>query len=306
MEPEVLAGILAATIRISTPLLLAATGELISERAGVINLGLEGAMLAGALAAALGAVAGGPWMGVGAALAAGFVVAAIFSAAAIGAGAQQIIAGTAVTLGAVGVTGMVYRSAFGPEGPGLSIPTFQPLAVPGLREIPVLGPALFEQPFLTYLSWLLVPAAGWFLFRSYWGLALRASGESAESARAAGVPVKRVRALAALTSGMLGGLAGAVLVLAQVGTFAEKMTAGRGFIAIAIVVLGRWRPGGVFLAALLFGAAGAAQFAFQALGLPVPYQLFLAMPYGVALLALAGGAGGGGLGRARAPAELGK
>ena len=287
MELEaVLTGFLAAAIRIATPLLLAATGELINERAGVINLGLEGAMLAGALASALGALAGGPWLGV---------------LAGLGAGAQQIITGTAVTLGTVGLTGMVYRSAFGPGGLGLSVPTFQPLPVPGLRQIPGLGPVLFEQPVLTYVAWLLIPAAGWFLFRSFWGLVLRATGESAEAARAAGVPVKRVRVLATLAGGALGGLGGATLVLAQVGTFAEKMTAGRGFIAIAIVVLGRWRPGGVLLGALLFGGAGALQFGFQAQGVEVPYQVFLVLPYGLALLALAGG-----MGRSGAPGELGR
>jgi ABC-type uncharacterized transport system permease subunit len=297
----ILTGFLAAAIRISTPLLLAATGELINERAGVINLGIEGAMLAGALASAIGATAGGPWIGVAVAIGAGMLIAGIFSAVAIGARADQIIAGTALTLGSVGLTGSIYRSAFGASGPGLSIPTFEAWPIPGLREIPVLGPALFEQSALTYLAWLLVPCAGWMLFRSWWGLALRAVGESAEAARAAGIPVGRVQVLATLTGGALAGLAGATLVLAQVGTFAEKMTAGRGFIAIAIVVLGRWHPGGVLLAALLFGAASALQFAFQAMGLEVPYQMFLVMPYALALLALAGA-----VGKARAPGGLGR
>jgi ABC-type uncharacterized transport system permease subunit len=146
-----------------------------------------------------------------------------------------------------------------------------------------------------------VPFAAWFLFRSWWGLALRATGESAAAARASGVPVRRLQVLATLFGGALAGLAGATLVLAQVGTFAERMTAGRGFIAIAIVVLGRWRPGGVLLAALLFGSASALQFAFQAMGLALPYQLFLAMPYLIALLALAGA-----VGKTRAPAGLGR
>ncbi len=297
----ILTGFLAAAIRISTPLLLAATGELINERAGVINLGIEGAMLAGALASAIGAATGGPWVGVLAAVGAGVLIALVFSAVAIGARADQIITGTAVTLGSVGLTGALYRTVFGASGPGLSIPTFAAWPVPGLRTIPVLGPALFEQSALTYLAWLLVPLAAWFLFRSWWGLALRATGESAEAARASGVPVRKLQLLATLTGGALAGLAGATLVLAQVGTFAEKMTAGRGFIAIAIVVLGRWRPGGVLLAALLFGGASALQFAFQAMGLAVPYQLFLAMPYAIALLALAGA-----VGKARAPSGLGR
>lgn len=296
----ILTGFLAATVRISTPLLLAATGELVNERAGVINLGIEGAMLSGALASALGAAAGGPWTGLASGVGAGVLVALVFSAVAIGARADQIITGTAVSLGAVGLTGALYRTAFGTSGPGLAIPTFAAWPVPGLHAIPLVGPALFTQAMPTYLAWLLVPLTAWFLFRSWWGLALRATGESAEAARASGVPVRRVQLLATLAGGGLAGLAGATLVLAQVGTFAEKMTAGRGFIAIAIVVLGRWRPGGVFLAALLFGGASALQFALQAMGLAVPYQLFLALPYLIALLALAGA-----VGKARAPAGLG-
>jgi simple sugar transport system permease protein len=258
-------------------------------------------MLAGALASALGASAGGPWFGTLLALGAGMVVAGIFAAVAIGARADQIISGTAITLGTVGLTGTIYRTAFGPSGPGLSLPTFAALPIPGFSAIPILGPSLFNQPALTYLAWALVPVAWWFLFRSWWGLALRATGESAEAARASGVPVRRVQVLATLAGGAMAGLAGATLVLAQAGTFAEKMTAGRGFIAIAIVVLGRWHPAGVLLAALLFGGASALQFAFQAMGLSMPYQLFLVMPYALALLALAGA-----VGKARAPAGLGK
>ncbi len=300
-ESAVLVGFLAAAVRISTPLLLAATGELISEKAGVINLGVEGAMLAGALASALGAAAGGPWYGVVMAMVAGVMVAALFAAVAIGAQADQIITGTAVTLASVGLTGAISRTAFGAAGPGLSLPTLPAVSIPGLSAIPILGPALFVQPLLGYLAWLLVPLVWWFLFRTQPGLALRATGESVESARAAGVPVRAVQVAATLTGGALAGLAGATLVLAQVGTFAEKMTAGRGFIAIAIVVLGRWHPFGVLLAALFFGGANALQFALQAMGYSVPYQFFLMMPYLLALLGLAGA-----VGKARAPAGLGR
>jgi ABC-type uncharacterized transport system permease subunit len=283
----VLTGFLAAAVRISTPLLLAATGEMLNARGGVINLGIEGAMLAGALASAIGSLAYGAGVGVVFAVLAGVLVAGLFAVVAIGARADQIITGTAITLGAIGLTGTIYRTAFGPGGPGLSIPTLPAVGIPGLRSIPVLGPALFEQPLLTYLAWLLIPLASWFLFRSWWGLALRATGESPEAARASGVPVERLQTLSVLAGGAMAGLAGATLVLAQVGTFAEKMTAGRGFIAIAIVVLGRRHPWGVLLASLLFGAAGALQFAFQAMGLALPYQLFLVMPYLLALVALA-------------------
>ncbi len=297
----VAAGFLAAAVRVGTPLLLAATGETIAQRSGVMNLGLEGVMLTGALASALGAAAWGPWGGTAAAVLAGMLVAGVFALVAIGARADQVIVGTAITLGAVGLTGTVYRQAFGAMGAGLGLPTLGPLAVPGLSRLPILGPALFAQPAPTYLGLLAVPVVWWVLFRTRPGLALRAAGEAESVARANGVRTGLVRAGATIVGGGFAGLAGATLVLAQVGTFAERMTAGRGYVAIAIVVLGRWHPVGVALASLGFGAAMALQFLFQTLGLSVPYQLFLMLPYGLALLALAGV-----VGRVRPPADLGK
>jgi len=302
MEPVVLAGgFLAAAVRVATPLLLAATGETVTQRSGVMNLGLEGMMLAGALAATIGATAAGPWTGVALAILAGMLLAGVFALVTIGARADQVIAGTAITLGAVGLTGTIYRQAYGAAGAGLDLPTLAPIPIPGLATVPVLGPALFSQPAPTYLGLVAVPVVWWLLFRTRIGLALRATGESAAVARAAGVPTRLVRAVATLIGGGFAGLAGATLVLAQVGTFAEKMTAGRGYVAIALVVLGRWHPVGVAVAALAFGAAMALQFLFQTLGLDTPYQLFLMLPYVLALLALAGV-----VGRVRAPGDLGK
>jgi general nucleoside transport system permease protein len=302
MEPVALAGgFLAAAVRVATPLLLAATGETIAQRSGVLNLGLEGMMLAGALAATLGATASGPWTGVALAILAGMALAGAFALVTIGARADQVIAGTAITLGAVGLTGTIYRQAYGAAGAGLDLPTLAPIPIPVLSTLPLLGPALFSQPAPTYLGLLAVPAVWWLLFRTRLGLALRATGESAAVARASGVPTRLIRATAVITGGGFAGLAGATLVLAQVGTFAEKMTAGRGYVAIAIVVLGRWHPVGVAIAALAFGAAMALQFLFQTLGIDTPYQLFLMLPYVLALLALAGV-----VGRVRAPGDLGK
>jgi ABC-type uncharacterized transport system permease subunit len=302
MEAAALAaGFLAAAVRVATPLLLAATGETIAQRSGVINLGLEGVMLAGALAAALGASASGPWTGVALAVATGMLLAGLFALVTVAARADQVIAGTAITLGAIGLTGTIYRQAVGAEGAGLDLPTLTPIAVPGLSSIPVLGPALFAQPAPTYIGLLAVPAVWWFLFRTRSGLALRAAGEAAAVARATGVPTRLVRGAATVVGGGFAGLAGATLVLAQVGTFAERMTAGRGYVAIAIVVLGRWHPAGVAVASLAFGAAMALQFLFQTLGLGVPYQLFLMLPYALALLAL-----GGAMGRVKAPGDLGR
>lgn len=301
MDAELLTSFLASAVRVATPLLLAALGETITERGGVINLGIEGAMLAGALAAALGSGGGGVWAGAGAAVVTGVLVAALFALIVVKARADQIITGTAITLGAVGLTGAIYRRAYGAAGVGLTLPTFPVLPIPGLSRIPVIGSALFAQSVLTYVAYLLVPVLWWLLFRTRWGLELRAAGESARDSRAAGVLVGRVRFGGVLLGGGLAGLAGASLVLAQVGTFAEKMTAGRGFIAIAIVVLGAWHPVRVLGAALFFGAAMALQFLFQSLGLGIPYQLFLMLPYLLTLAVLAGA-----WGRTTAPADLGR
>jgi general nucleoside transport system permease protein len=302
METEILvAGFLAAAVRVATPLVLAATGETITERSGVINLGLEGIMLAGALAATMGATAWGPWSGVACAIVAGMLLAAVFALLAVGARADQIITGTAITLAAVGLTGTIYRQAYGFGGAGLSIPTLKSVAIPGLSQIPVVGTALFDQPAPTYLALLSMPLVWWVLFRTRLGLALRATGEGAAMARAAGVRTRLIRTGATVVGGGFAGLAGASLVLAQVGSFTEGMTAGRGYVAIAIVVLGRWHPGGIALGALLFGAATALQYLLQTLGLDAPYQLFLMLPYLLTLLALAGA-----VGRVRAPADLGR
>src|SRR5262249_16151837 len=154
-----------------------------------------------------------------------------------------------------------------------------PVAIPGLAKIPVLGPAFFNQPAPTYIAYLLVPGVWWWMYRTHAGLALRAIGESPAAAEAAGIPFHPFRLRAVAFGRLLGGLAGATLVISQAGTFAEGMSARRGFIAIAIVVLGRWHPLGVALASLVFGAASALQFLLQALGLELPYQVFLVLPY---------------------------
>lgn len=300
IDEALLVGFAAASVRVATPLLLAAVGETLTERGGVLNLGIEGAMLAGALGAATGAMYGGTAIGVAVATIAGMAVAAAFAAVAIGARANQVIAGTAITLALTGLTGLIARRVFGPGGAGLDVPTLAPVAIPGLAQIPLLGPALFDQSVLTYAAMLAVPVVWWTLFRTRFGLELRACGESPTASAAAGVPVAARRAVATIVGGAFAGVAGAALVLSQVGTFAEKMTAGRGFIAIAIVILGRWHPVGAAAGALLFGSATALQYLFQAGGSTLPYQLFIAFPYLLALVVLARA-----VGRNRGPAALG-
>ena len=298
---DVVEPFLAATVRTAVPLGLAAFGELLVERAGLINIGLEGAILAGAFGALVGASAAGVEMGFASAALAGLFMSLLFAVCVIWIRADQIITGTALTLLSVGATGTLYRALYGSGGAALGIPTSEPLAIPGLSSLPLVGAALFAQPPITYFAYVITPALAWWLGRTHAGLALRAIGERPEAAETAGIGVDRVRVLAILTGGILGGLAGGVLVLAQAGTFAEGMSSGRGFIAIAIVVLGRWTPYGVAAGALLFGAASALQYAFQAMGWAVPYQVFLVVPYLLTLAALAGA-----VGRARAPAALGR
>jgi simple sugar transport system permease protein len=262
---------------------------LLVERAGLINIGLEGVILAGAFGASVGAThGGGGWIvAVFAAAIAGTLLMLLFAAATLGMGADQIIAGTALTLLALGLTGTLYRSLFGATGAPLTIGTSRNVAIPLLSRLPIVGHALFAQPVITYLTFGLIPVQWWFFARTHAGLAVRAIGESPLAAVASGVPVRRVQVLACLVAGALGGIAGGALV-AQAGTFVEGMSAGRGFIAIAIVVLGRWRPLGVALASLLFAATTSLQYLAQAMGLDVPYQIVLALPYVLTLAALAG------------------
>jgi simple sugar transport system permease protein len=299
-------GYLAATVRLATPLALAALGETVSEQAGVINVGLEGIIIAGAFGGLVGA---GPFVGHGSGVAMGFLV-----AAAAGTAVAIVFAVFAVVLRAARAVQRAIQRAGEAQteqrdgrarddlvGAALSIPTAPALPIPWLARIPVIGPAFFAEPVVTYVVYLLVPALWWWSTHTQSGLAVRAVGESPEAARAAGLSPRRLQCGAVLTGGVLGGLAGGTLVLAQVGTFAEGMSAGRGFIAIAIVALGRWRPLGVAAGALLFGAASALEFLFQAMGWAAPYQLFLAIPYLVTLIALATLAG-----HHAAPAALGR
>ena len=289
-----------ATIRTATPLALAALGETVVERAGMINIGLEGTIIAGAFGAVAVATVAGVTGAFAASVAAGVVAAVILGVFIVTIRSDQIVTGTALTLLALGTTGLLYRAAFGATGVALTIPTAGPTAIPLLSSIPIIGRAFFAQPITTYVVYVAAPVLAWWLSRTHAGLALRAVGENPAAATAAGISPGRVRWLALLFGGALGGLSGGTLVVAQVGTFAEGMSAGRGFIAIAIVALGRWSPIGVVVAATLFGAASALQFVFQSLGWAVPYQLFLALPYVLTLLALAGLAG-----RHAPPAALG-
>jgi simple sugar transport system permease protein len=292
--------LLEAALRLAAPLLLAALGELVVERAGVVNVGIEGMMLVGAFAAfAAASASGSPWVGAAAAVAAALLLGALFAAAAVLARADQIVVGTAVNLLALGASGLALRAAF-PEGAD-DAPGVADLALPGLSELPLLGPVLFRQSPYAWLSLALCAGVAFFLARTRAGLALRAVGEAARAADAEGVSVPAVRCLAILFGAAAAGLAGSILTLSQSHVFTEGMTAGRGFIALTVVIFGRWRPTGVLAAALFFGLASALQFRLQARGLGIPYPAFLMFPYAVTLAVLAVAAGGG-----RAPGDLGR
>jgi ABC-type uncharacterized transport system permease subunit len=282
------------TLAAAGPLLLTSLGEVFSERIGVINIGLEGLMLLGALAAVVaGAATGSAWVGLLAAVLAGLAGGALFALFAVGLKRDQVIVGTTVNFLALGLTGVLYRAwSSSAAGSGKSAPT-----LPSLLAIDGAGINV-----LTLLALLLVPAAHLLLFRTRLGVALRATGEVPEAAAAAGYRVNTLRTLVSLATGALCGAGGAALSVGISNTFTEGMTNGRGFIALAVVVFGRWSPFGALGASLLFAAADIAQGHLQASGaLRVPYPIILAIPYLLTLAALVfRGA------RVRPPASLGQ
>lgn len=290
---EALPSFAAQTLLAATPLLLASLGEVFAERAGVINIGLEGLLLGGALASVAAAVVtGSPWMGLAAATLAGLALAALFALFGIVLRRDQVIVGTAVNFLALGLTGVLYRAWLGASAAPPRAPTLPP----------VLGEGGTAVHGLALAALLLVPLAHRLLFGTRVGVSLRAAGEVPEAVAAGGSAVARLRVLTLLAAGALAGAGGAALAIGLGDTFTENMTGGRGFVALAIVVFGRWTVWGALGASLLFAAADVAQARLQAAGIfAVPYPVFLAIPYLLTLLALAlRGA------KVRAPAALGQ
>jgi simple sugar transport system permease protein len=298
-----LAGALATSaVTMAIPLLFAALGELISERAGIINIGLEGFLLAGAFVAfGVTYATGSPTAGIALAIACGALLGLGFAFFAVLRNANQVVVGTALNLFAVGTTGVVYRAAFGSTGQALSIDGSPHLAVPVLDTVPVVGAAFFRQTALGYLCILSVPLVAFALLRTVAGLRLRMAGENPRAAETQGVSVAAQRSAALVFCGALAAAGGAYLAVDYSRTFIEGMSAGRGFIALAIVIVGRRDAWGIFAASLFFGFTTALQFHFQALGLAIPYQFFLLLPYVVTLALLSGLSGA-----AKAPAALGQ
>jgi len=259
-------------------------------------------MLSGAFAALVAVYfSGGMICGLVVAAAAALAVNALLAVLVINIAVNQVVAGTALNLLVAGITGVAYREVFGVTGRALTVRALAPLPLGPLTRIPLLGPALFDQSPLAYLALLLTAIVGYAIARTRAGLRLRACGEHPEAAAALGINVYRMRWTALLFAGVLSGLGGAYLTLVYTNTFVEGITGGRGFVALALVIIGRWRAWGIAAAALLFGAAMALQFTLQATVTNLPYQLFLALPYLLTLLVLALMSG-----QAAAPSALGR
>jgi simple sugar transport system permease protein len=284
---------LTASLRLAGPVLLAALGETFAEQSGVLNIGIEGTMLLGALASFLTSYYTGMiWLSLLVAVLIGIAANGILAWMYVTVRASQVVAGLVFNVLALGVASTVYRKALGNSAVPESIAMFQPLNIPVLSKLPVIGPVVFGQTILFYLTIALAFVAHFVLFRTNFGLALRASGENPAAADSAGISVPRMRYAGTLISGAAAGMAGGYLVLAQVGLFRESIVSGQGFIALGIVIFGRWHPLKAAVAAMVFGACDALQLSLQIFNTHIPPQLLVALPYIVTILAISGLFGG--------------
>ena len=310
MDEALLGAMLASTIRMATPLIFCALAGLLSERSGVVDIALEGKMLFAAFAAgAVGAVTGSTMLALLAAIGVSVLLAWLHGLACVSHAGDQVVSGLAINIIAVGMTVVLGVAWFaqGGQTPALGNDVrLQSLLAPSnpLVHIPVLGEVLLSHGVLVYLAYALVPGIWWLVFRTRFGLRLRAVGENPHMVEAAGVSVQRLRYLALTLGGVLCGLAGSYLVLSQTANFSQNMTAGRGFMALAALIFGRWRPFGALGACLLFGLLDAMAIRLQGVALPgvgeVSVQVMQALPYVMTVILLAGF-----MGKSTAPAALG-
>ncbi|MBI1622681.1 ABC transporter permease [Aquamicrobium sp. cd-1] len=277
-----------AAIRIASPLIFATMGELICERAGVLNLGIEGIMVAGAFSGWVTVYLGGDlWFGVMVAALAGAAFGLLHATLTVPLGLSQHVVGIGITLLATSLSYFTYRLVLPEVTSPPRIEAFQPLPIPVLSEIPIIGPALFNQTPLTYLAFVTVALVAWVLYRTPLGLAVRAAGENPSAVEAQGISVTAIRMGAVMVGSALMAVGGAFLTMSAFNSFFFEMINGRGWICIALVVFGSWRPGKALLGAILFAAFDAYQVRLQQLtGGAVPYQLFLMMPFVLSILAL--------------------
>lgn len=296
-------GLLIGTVSLSVPLVFGALGGVISERVGVINVAIEGQLLAGAfVSAVVASVTGNATVGLVGAVAAGALVSIVLAAFSIRYLVDQVIVGVVLNVLVIGLTSFLYSQLLTQEPELLnSPPRFPRIPIPGLSEIPILGPALFRQTVIVYIAYVAVGLIFWGLFKTKWGLRLRAVGEHPQAADTVGVRVNPTRFWNVTLAGGIAGLGGAYFTLGSVGAFNSEMTAGAGFIALAAVIFGRWDPIRASLAALLFGFASNLQNVLGIIGSPVPSEFMLMLPYLVTMIAVAGL-----VGRVRGPAAAGK
>lgn len=297
---ELIEAIILAVLAASTPLLIAATGEFVTERSGVLNLGVEGMMIIGAASGFAGAwLTGSIFIGALFGIVAGTLMSLVFALMALGLAVNQVATGLALTILGVGLSGLIGAGFVGER-----ITPAMHLNIPGLTDIPLIGRVLFGEGAFVYFSLALVVGVWWFLYRTRPGLILRACGDNHVSAHALGYPVLRIRTIAVMFGGACAGLAGAYLPLAYTPFFIPGMTAGRGWIALALVVFSSWRPGRLVVGAYLFGAVTILQLHAQGWGVGIPSQLMSALPYlaTVIVLVLLSRARPGG---STAPAALG-
>lgn len=281
---QVLLGILTSGIRLATPYLYAGIGETFGQRSGVLNLGVEGQMLVGAFAAFYVArTTGNLWLGVLAALLVGALMGLAMAFVSITLRAKQGISGIGFFLFGLGLSDLLFQTLLGSVQ---TVSGFRPLAIPLLSKIPVLGEIFFNQNLLVYGAYLLVPLAAFVMDKTTLGLKIRAVGENPEAADSLGVNVSLVRYITVTMGGMLSGLAGASLSIALLNVFQQNLTSGLGFIAVALVYFGGWRPWGVLVGALLFSMVNALQLWVQVLGLPIPSEFAVMMPYVLTIVAL--------------------
>jgi simple sugar transport system permease protein len=289
MDKTFLVDLLSASVRIAAPLILGALGGLLSERAGVFAVGIEGMMLAGAFGAAVGTlVTGTPLAGLLMAILAGGLIASVVAVAVTRFRADQMVTGLAINILAFGMTSLLLRGLFGGRAPVIRLETFRAIKIPVLSDLPFVGQVLFQQSALSYAAVAIAFVLHVVIYRTRAGLALRATGENPEAVFAAGGHPNRIRRLAVIVGGGIAGLGGAVLALQDVGTFTDGMTGGRGFLALAALIVGRWTPFGALAACLVFGAATALEVRLQGLNLAVSSYVIQMIPYVLALAVLAG------------------
>lgn len=293
---------LAASIRLAAPLMLAGAGGLFTERVGIFNIGIEGAMLIGAMAAIWGSlVTGNIILATLFAMLIGGLVALLHAYLTITRRADQIVSGAAINLFALGITNLLNAPLYAGFEYRPRVEAFPIIAPEALQEIPFIGPILFAQPVIVWVAFAIPLVLAWVLYRTSWGLNIRAVGDHPHAVATAGISVVRLKYAGVIMSGLFAGLGGAALSLADIGLFAPNMTAGRGFAVLAAFVVGKWNPILVAGAAIMFGAAQAFQLRGQTLGLAIPYQLFVMLPYLLTIAALAGL-----VGRTVAPKTVGK